>query len=219
MVLAGTEPPSVVIADDHVPTRAMVRSALEADGFEILAEAPDASGAIEAVRSETPRVALLDVRMPGNGIEAAAAISEVSPGTSIVMLTVSEDADDLFSALRAGAVGYLLKGAGPASIARGLRAILAGEAAIPRTLAMRLVAEFSRRNRRYLIGTRGARLTNREWDVLELLADGLSTAGIAERLFIAQVTVRSHVAAIVRKLQVTDRAAAARVVRGGRLPD
>ena len=203
----------MVIADDHRPTRALVRSALEEGGFEVSAEAPDAPSAVAAVRSIRPQVALIDVRMPGGGIEAAAAISQVASSTAVVMLTVSDDEDDLFAALRAGAVGYLLKSMDASALPQTLLRVLAGEAAIPGPLARRLVTEFSRRDRRRVLGSKGARLTNREWEVLEMLADGLTTAEIAARLYVASVTVRTHVAAIVRKLHVEDRHAAARLFR------
>ena len=181
------------------------------------AEAADAAGAIAAVRETNPQVALLDIRMPGNGISAAAAISADRPETSIVMLTVSQDDADLFGALRAGATGYLLKGMDPTRLPHTLRAVLAGEAALPGSLVARLVTEFRGRERRhFLIGGRDQRLTDREWEVLEFLDKGLSTADIADRLFIAKVTVRSHVAAILHKLQVPDRSAAVRLLRGNR---
>ncbi len=209
----ATAAPSVVIADDHSPTRNLVRAALEQGGFEVSAEASDAAGAVEAVRRSQPQVALLDIRMPGGGIEAAAAISGVSPSTAVVMLTVSEEEDDLFAALRAGAVGYVVKGVDPACLPPTLLGVLAGEAPLPPKLVKRLIAEFSRRDRRMALANHGARLTNREWEVLELLADGLTTGEIAARLFVAKVTVRTHVAAIVRKLHVADRHAAARLLQ------
>jgi DNA-binding NarL/FixJ family response regulator len=212
-------PLRVVVADDHAPTRAAVRKALEQDGFSVSAEASDAAGAIHAVRSTRPQVALLDIRMPGNGIEAAATIAATQPATSIVMLTVSQDDDDLFAALRVGASGYLLKGIDPAELPSTLRGVLAGEAVLPRALVARLVSEFRTRERRRFLaaGTNGReRLTTREWEVLELMEQGMTTAEIAGRLFIAKVTVRTHVAAILHKLHVPDRAAAVRLLRYGR---
>ena len=210
-------PVTVVVADDHAPTRAVVRVALELGGFEVIAEASDAYGAVAAVGRTSPQVALLDIRMPGNGITAAAAIAVESPATSIVMLTVSQDDSDLFGALRAGASGYLLKGMDPTQLPDTLRAVLAGEAALPGSLVARLVEEFrGRERRRFLAGaaSRDQRLSDREWEVLEHLGQGLSTAVIADRLFIAKVTVRTHIAAILRKLQVPDRDAAVRLLRG-----
>jgi DNA-binding NarL/FixJ family response regulator len=209
----------VVVADDHAPTRAAVRQALEQGGFCVTAEAADADGAVAAVRKTRPQVALLDIRMPGNGIDAAATIAENQPSTSIVMLTVSHDDEDLFAALRVGASGYLLKGADPKELPDALRGVLAGEATLTPTLVSRVVTEFRNRERRRFLSARTVdqgRLTPREWEVLELMERGLSTADIAAALFIAKVTVRSHVAAIVHKLHVSDRNAAVRLFRYGR---
>jgi DNA-binding NarL/FixJ family response regulator len=208
----------VVIADDHAPTRAIVRDALERGGFSVVAEVADAAAAVDAVTETSPDVALLDIRMPGNGIAAAAAIAGQHPATSVVMLTVSQDDDDLFGALRAGASGYLLKGMNPAELPGALRAVLAGEAAMSGPLVARLVSEFRDRERRRFFGRpgdRGERLTEREWEVVALLEQGLTTAEMAARLFIAKVTVRTHVSAILRKLRVADRDAAIQLLRGG----
>ena len=198
---------SVLIADDHVPTRAGVRSILEEDGFDVVAEAADAGTAVAAARRQRPDICLLDIHMPGNGISAAAEISCSLPETAIVMLTVSRDDDDLFDALRAGASGYLLKDTDPARLGKALRGVLDGEAALPRALVARLVDEFQDRGRRRLplVNRRAAKLTSREWQVLELMREGHSTAEMAERLFVSAVTVRTHVSAIMRKLQVHDR--------------
>jgi DNA-binding NarL/FixJ family response regulator len=136
---------------------------------------------------------------------------------SIVMLTVSTQEDDLFSALSAGASGYLLKGQDPATIPGALRMILAGEAVLPGSLVKRVVHEYRTRDEHSGFRSRvprGARLTRREWEVLELLNDGLGTAEIGRRLFVADVTVRSHVTAIIRKLRVPDRAGVLRLIRG-----
>ncbi len=201
----------VLVADDHVPTRAGVRAVLEQDGFEICAEAGGGDEAVEAAVRERPDVCLLDIRMPGSGIEAAARISAACPGTAIVMLTVSRDDADLFDALRAGASGYLLKDIERARLPGALRGVLAGEAPLPATLVARLVEEFRHRGRRRrLLSARrpGVELREREWEVLELLREGRSTAEIAQRLFVAEVTVRSHVSAILKKLRVPDRASA-----------
>jgi DNA-binding NarL/FixJ family response regulator len=197
----------------------VVRQALEEGGFCVTAEAFDAAGAVAAVRKTHPQVALLDIRMPGNGIEAAAAIAAGHPATAIVMLTVSHDDGDLFGALRAGASGYLLKGTDPNQLPDALRGVLAGEAALSPTLVGRLVSEFRSRERRRILAMGGQgreRLSTREWEVLELMEAGASTADIAERLFVAKVTVRSHIASILHKLHVKDRAAAVRLLRHGR---
>jgi DNA-binding NarL/FixJ family response regulator len=208
------EPTSrVVLADDHVPTRAAIGRVLEEGGFTICAEAADAVGAMEAVRRERPDIALLDIRMPGNGIRAAVEIGMDQPEVAVVMLTVSRDDRDLFDALRAGASGYLLKDTDPKQLPHELRAVLDGEAVLSGALMARLIEEFRRRGERSRrIRDRDARLSSREWEVLELLADGLTTAEIAERLFVAKVTVRTHVSAILKKLRVPDRAAAVDLV-------
>ena len=207
----------VVIADDHPPTRAGVRGALEADGCLVVAEVGDARKAIEAAVEHRPDVCLLDIHMPGNGIAAAGEISRQLPEAAIVMLTASRDDDDLFEALRCGASGYLLKDMDPDRLAPALRGVLAGEAALPRSLMLKVVSQFRTIPKRRLgFGAQSptARLTSREAEVLDLLALGLSTEDIANRLFVGKVTVRTHVAAILKKLQVRDREAAVRVARG-----
>jgi DNA-binding NarL/FixJ family response regulator len=199
----------VLIADDHTPTREDVRFALEHDeAFEVCAEAADAPGAIEAALSERPDICLLDVNMPGNGVAAAWEIHARLPETKIVMLTVSREDRDLFTALRAGASGYLLKDIDPRRLPRALESVIDGEVALPRALVSRVAQEFRDRNakRRETLATGAeAQLTSREWQILDLLRQDLSTAQIARRLVISPVTVRSHVKAIVAKLRVKDR--------------
>jgi DNA-binding NarL/FixJ family response regulator len=201
----------VLIADDHPPTRAGVKAALERDGFVVCAQAADARAAIEAARSERPDVCLLDIHMPGDGIYAAETIARELPDAAVVMLTVSRTDADLFNALRAGASGYLLKDIDPARLPLALRGVLEGEAALPRRLVALLIEEFRERKRRRripLVGRRGVELTDREWEVLELMKQGRSTEEIASRLFISPVTVRTHVSAILKKLHVPTREAA-----------
>ena len=205
----------IVIADDHVPTRRGVRASLEDAGFDVCGEAGTAAGAVRSALEQDPEVVLLDVHMPGGGIEAAAAIAEQRPNTQIVMLTASRDDDDLFDALRAGASGYLLKDTDPDRLGFALRGVLAGEAALPRALVARVVEEFRERGRRRrlpVLRKLDVDLTDREWGVLELLREELSTKEIAARLQISDVTVRRHVGAILKKLQVKDRAAALRLL-------
>ena len=202
----------MLVADDHPPTRAGVRLALErGGGFEVCAEAPDAQGAIEAAREHRPDVCLLDINMPGDGIKAAEVIAHELPDTAVVMLTVSRTDSDLFDALRAGASGYLLKDIDPARLPLALMGVLEGEAALPRRLVALLIEEFRERKRRRripLVGRRSVELTDREWEVLQLMREGCSTDEIAARLFISPVTVRTHVSAILRKLHVSTREAA-----------
>jgi DNA-binding NarL/FixJ family response regulator len=201
----------VLIADDHPPTRAGVKAALEKDGFVVCAQAADARTAIELARLGRPDVCLLDIHMPGDGIRAAETISRELPDSAVVMLTVSRTDADLFNALRAGASGYLLKDIDPARLPLALRGVLEGEAALPRHLVALLIEEFRERKRRRripLVGRRGVELTDREWEVLELMKQRLTTDEIATRLFISPVTVRTHVSAILKKLQVPTREAA-----------
>jgi DNA-binding NarL/FixJ family response regulator len=202
---------SVLVADDHARTRASLIEVLDgSEDFYVCGEAHDATGAVVAAKCERPDVCLLDINMPGNGIWAAGRIASTVPTAAIVMLTVSREDDDLFDALRAGASGYLLKGLDLEHIPGCLKQVLAGEACLPGTLVARLVEEFRDREYRRTRVSEGpaARLTGREWDVLELMRAGLSTAAVAERLFVSQTTVRSHVASVVRKLRVKDREAA-----------
>ncbi|CAN5782183.1 response regulator transcription factor [soil metagenome] len=204
----------VVIADDHLPMRTVIREALEAGGFDICAEAADATAVVRLAVEERPDVVLLDIHMPGNGIGAAASISGALPEVSIVMLTSSRD-DDLFDSLRAGASGYLLKDTDPARLPAALRAVLAGEAAIPRALVGRILAEFRAPGRRFLRKSpAAAKLSAREWEVMELLAQDASTDEVARRLFVSPTTVRVHVSSVLHKLRVKDRQGAFDLLRG-----
>ncbi len=205
-----------MIADDHAPTRAGVRLALEGRGFTVCGEATDAVSAIDAAIRERPDVCLLDIHMPGGGIRAAAEITARLPDTAVVMLTVSRNDDDLFDALRAGASGYLLKDIDPERLPHALRGVLAGEAALPRSLVTQLIDEFRARERRQsvpLVGRHGVKLTSREWQVLELLREKTLTSGIAQKLGISDVTVRRHIGAILKKLRVRTRKEAVSLLR------
>lgn len=124
--MVGERTITVVLADDHARVRAQVREALEAGGCVVAAEGASAEQAIELAVAHTPEVVLLDIHMPGNGIHAAQQIRQRVPDAAIVMLTQSADDDDLFDSLRAGATGYLLKSADPASLPDALRGVLAG---------------------------------------------------------------------------------------------
>ena len=215
MALTSNASIRVLVADDHAPTRAGVRGALEADGFVVVAEVGDARRAVEAAVLHEPDVCVLDIHMPGNGIDAAREIAHKLGDISIVMLTASRDDDDLFEALKAGASGYLLKDMDPDRLGPALRGVLSGEAALPRALAMKVIQQFQSPARRRLLAGKGSpasKLTSREAEVLELMADGLSTEQIAGRLFVSQVTVRTHVANVLKKLRVPDRAAAVRLL-------
>lgn len=207
-------PLRVILADDHPPTRAGVRRALETTGWIVCAESGNANGAVDLAMEHRPDVALLDIHMPGGGVTAAEKISAALPDTAVVMLTVSRNDADLFSALRAGASGYLLKDIDPDRLGLALEGVLRGEAALPRNLVARLMEEFRGRGRRRMTlpNRKAVNLTSREWEVLELMGEGLRTAEIAERLQVSPVTVRTYVSAILRKLRVPDRAAAVKLL-------
>ena len=213
-----TAPARVLLADDHAPTRAGVRAALEAGGFAVCAEAADAQAAVARALSEEPDICLLDIRMPGGGIAAAAAIAARLPETAIVMLTVSHEDADFFDALRVGAAGYLLKDTDPQRLPALLRGVVAGQGALSPTLVSKLIEEFRERGRRRRLPIgpgRGVELTSREWEVLDLLRQGRSTAEIAKRLFIEEVTVRTHISSILRKLRVPNRRSALNLLDQG----
>jgi DNA-binding NarL/FixJ family response regulator len=209
----------ILVADDHAPTRTDIRRSLDGDTrFEVCAEVADAAGAVQAALSEGPDVCLLDLRMPGGGLPTIWEIGARLPETKIVILTVSDDDADLFAALRAGIDGYLLKTMDLRRLPDALHGVCSGEAAMQRTLVARVLEHFRRREPRWRqpLGGGGSprwRLTSREWQVLELLAQGRSTAEIAGRLVLSSSAVRVHVASIVRKLGVPDRAAAVELFR------
>jgi two-component system nitrate/nitrite response regulator NarL len=212
-----SEPLRVVIADDHPPTRAAVREALEKQSCTVVAEASTAEEAIAAARYHAPDVCLLDIHMPGSGIAAAVEITHTLPDVAVVMLTASRDDEDLFAALRAGASGYLLKDMDPGRLSHALQGVLAGEAVLPRWLVLKVVDQFRATPRRRIAlpnRTTAAQLTEREAEILDLMAGGLTTQEIADRLFLAQVTVRTHISAILKKLRVPDRKAAIRLAQG-----
>lgn len=205
--------PTVLIADDHPLIRVGVRGALQRGGWTVCAEATDAAGAVEAAVREQPDACLLDIRMPGGGIEAAAEIARRVPRSAIVMLTVSRDDGDLLDALRAGAVGYLLKDTDPDRLPQALRGVLDGEATLPRHLVSLVIDDFRGRDRRAsLLRRRGESLTEQEWEVVELMSEGFTTFEIADRLFIEPAAVRARVASILEKLQVPSGRAALRLL-------
>jgi len=203
----------VLIADDHAPTRGDVREILEQDGrFEICAEAADGPATVAAAVETLPDLCVLDIKMPGSGILAAWEITSRLPETRVVMLTVSDDEDDLFQALRSGASGYLLKDFDPATLPDQLVGAANGEAPLTPSVAAHAVAALrgSEPRRRKILGrVAEVRLTSREWEVVELARQGLPTAAIAERLGVTPATVRSHQAAAIRKLRASGRAEAA----------
>ncbi len=208
----------VLIADDHAPTRADVRRALDGDErFEVCAEVADAAGAVQAALREKPAICLIDLGMPGGGLATVWEIAARLPETKIVVLTVFDDDADLFAALQAGVDGYLLKTMDLNRLPAALIGVCHGEAAMPRALVGRVLRRFRRLEPRWRhpVGTEPARqrLTSREWELLELLAQGRSTADIAEQLVITTSAVRVHISSIVRKLGVPSRAAAVDLFR------
>lgn len=205
----------VIMADDHARMRGRIRAALEGAGCDVCGEGATAAEAIELATRHRPDVALLDIHMPGNGIHAAREITRAVPETRVVMLTQSAEEDDLFDSLRAGASGYLLKDTDPATLGDALRGVLAGEAAMTPRLVARIMDEFrAPAGRRFARkSAAAAKLSAREWEVMELLSTGLSTDEVAARLFLAPSTVRVHVYSVLRKLRAKDRATALRILR------
>ena len=207
--VAHAEALRVLVADDHAPTRDDVCRALTAGGLDVCAEAADAARAVHLALETKPDICLLDVRMPGGGVAAAWEITARLPTTKVVMLTVSEDDGDLFRALRAGAVSYLVKDIDLEELPRALVDVAEGKAAIPPALVARMVMQFHSNDPRFRTTEVGAemgpRLTSREWDVLAGLAEGLSTRDIAKRLQLKPSGVRAHISAVVQKLGVKDR--------------
>lgn len=210
----GVEP-TIVIADDHQVIRLGVRMALMRGGFLVVGEAADCEGAVSAVLRERPDVCLLDIRMPGGGIETARRLAEVAPATSVVMLTVSTDTEDVLSSLRAGAVGYLPKDTSPDRLPAALCGVLKGEAALPRALVGRVLQEFRAFTAAAVanpVRVGKVQLTPRESEILRMLGSGLTTIQVADMLSLSPITVRRHISAGVAKLGVADRDAAIRAI-------
>ena len=209
-------PIRVVIADDHARIRGRIREALEAGDCDVVAEAATGPDALRLATEHHPDVALLDIHMPGSGIHAAHEISRTLDDVTVVMLTQSAEESDLFDSLRAGASGYLLKDTDPVRLPFALRGVLDGEAAMPRRLVARILGEFRAPAKPRFVRTSkaAAKLSVREWEVMELLGEGLSTDEVAARLFLSPTTVRVHVSSVLKKLRVKDRAAAFEALRG-----
>ena len=202
----NSDPFRVLIVDDHAPFREGLRALLiSVPEMEVAGEAANGNDAIlEATRLQ-PDVILMDIQMPGtNGIEATRLIQQSSPHIGVIVLTMFEDDDSVFAAMRAGARGYLLKGADQAEILRAIHSVGSGEALFGPGIARRLINYFAQLN--VIPAHPFPELTEREREVLELIAQGLSNAEIAEKLVISQKTARNHVSNIFSKLQVADRA-------------
>lgn len=207
--------PAIVLAEDEPLTRKELRRLLELAGFDVKAEAADADTAVEMCVRERPQLCLVDLYMRGGGIRIVREVTRRVPEALVVVLTASEDRDDMVDAIRAGASGYLVKTMDPDRIAHALHGVLAGEAAIPRVLMAALLRDLQTQGRKRLITGRDGRadLTSREWEILGLMCDGLSGPNIAERLYISPVTVRRHSSEVVRKLGVRDRGEAIALVQ------
>ncbi|HEX6023159.1 MAG TPA: response regulator transcription factor [Solirubrobacter sp.] len=196
--------PRVVVADDDALARRVITGTLREAGICVVAEATCGVEAVETVRSHLPDLVLLDILMPGlDGIDAAHRISQISPETRIVLLTGSKDEEAALRGLRAGAVGYLNKDVELDAIPRALRATLAGEAAISRTMAMRLVEGLRHGSGR--VRPVRSTLTAREWEVLDLICEGRSNDEIAREFVVSCETVKTHVKNVMRKLDVHSR--------------
>jgi DNA-binding NarL/FixJ family response regulator len=201
----------VVVADDQALFRAGFRVLLEPeDDLELVGEAGDGATAVELVRRTHPDVVLMDVRMPGmNGIEATRAIAadERLVGVRVVILTTYELDDYVFDGLRAGASGFLVKDTDPAELLRAIRVVAAGDALLSPGVTRRLIADLvARPDRRATPPPDLARLTEREREVVALVALGLSNDEIAVRLVVSPATVRTHVSRAMTKLLARDRA-------------
>jgi DNA-binding NarL/FixJ family response regulator len=201
-----TDAISIVVADDHPLFRDGVVNSLRAtDDLVVVGEAADAPSAIALVQQHLPDVALLDIAMPGGGIRAAADIATTAPATKIVMLTVSEDEDDLLAAMKAGAKGYVLKGVSARELTGVVRSVHAGDVYVAPALAWDLLREMSKPRQKDPLGE----LTPREREVLELVATGLSNQEVAARLSLAEKTIKHYMTNILAKLQVRSRVEAA----------
>jgi NarL family two-component system response regulator LiaR len=204
-----TEPITVLIVDDHKVVREGVRAFLETQpDITVVGEAESGEAAVDLVAEHAPDVVLMDLVMPGlDGVDATRLVKQASPRTRVIVLTSYHQDEHIFPAIRAGALSYLLKDVGPDELADAVRKAAAGDAVLHPRVAARVVQE--------LHGARPdepnpfTELSERELDVLRVIADGLSNAEIAERLVISEKTVKSHVSNILSKLHLADRTQAA----------
>ena len=203
----------VLVADDHPLYRRGLRMMLSEFGAEVVGEATTGESAVTEALDHRPDVIVMDINMPVlNGIEATRFIVQKLPGARVLMLTMFEDEESLFSAMCAGALGYVVKGAAEEEIMRAIRAVASGEAIFSPSIAHRVIRFFCGIDTR----KRSAfpELSDREREVLELIAEGSANRTIAQKLYVSEKTVRNHVSNIFTKLQVADRSEA--IVRARR---
>jgi DNA-binding NarL/FixJ family response regulator len=203
----GGEPIRVAVVDDQELFRRGLTMLLGVeDDIEVVGEAGDGVAATELAASAVPDVILMDVRMPKrSGIEACVAIKEVAPTARIIMLTVSDEEADLYDAVKNGASGYLLKDSSIDEVAQAIRVVADGQSLISPSMAIKLLDEFKQMSRTDRQQVPSPRLTERELEVLRLVAQGLNNREIAKRLFISENTVKNHVRNILEKLQLHSR--------------
>ncbi len=200
----------ILIADDHELFRRGLRMVLEdEDDIEVVGEVGDGLSAVEVALAETPDVMVLDVRMPQlSGIEAASRIKESLPHIKILVLTISDEEDDLYEAIKAGANGYLLKEISIDEIGNAVRSVYAGQSLISPSMASKLLNEFAsmiKREEEEKEQVPAPKLTPREMEVLEHVAKGMNNREIAKALFISENTVKNHVRNILEKLHLHSR--------------
>jgi two-component system NarL family response regulator len=200
----------VLVVDDHALFRRGLEMVLaQENDIEVVGEAGDAVAAVDRSSELLPDVVLLDVRMPkGSGIEACVQIKEVAPSARIIMLTISDEEADLYEAIKAGATGYLLKEISIDEVASAVRAVYDGQSLISPAMASKLLTEFALMAKRSNERTEQVptpRLTERELEVLKLVARGLNNRDIARELFISENTVKNHIRNILEKLQLHSR--------------
>ena len=203
----GGEPIRVAVVDDQELFRRGLTMLLGVeDDIEVVGEAGDGVAATELAATAVPDVILMDVRMPKrSGIEACVAIKDVAPTARIIMLTVSDEEADLYDAVKNGASGYLLKDSSIDEVAQAIRVVADGQSLISPSMAIKLLDEFKQMSRTDRQQVPSPRLTDRELEVLKLVAQGLNNREIAKRLFISENTVKNHVRNILEKLQLHSR--------------
>jgi DNA-binding NarL/FixJ family response regulator len=201
----------LIIVDDHKLFREGIKALLTVtDDIEIVGEAEDGATALKKIRDLEPDVILMDINMPGlNGIRVTEQILAQHPQTRIIMLTMLEDDASIFHAMRAGARGYLLKGAEPEEVLSVIRAVAEGQALFGPAIATRLMQYFKELSAKPSVSdSLFPELTDRELELLRLIAQGLNNQEIAQKLVLSPKTVRNHITNIFSKLQVADRAQA-----------